>query len=246
LEARVRSEVAAREDAQGRAAHAQRMQALGQLAGGIAHDFNNILQAVHGGAGLIEKRTADPDGVKRLAHMIIDAANRGASITRRLLAFARRGDLRAERIDPAGLLDGLRDVLVQALGSPITVRVESGSGLHAVMADRGQLETVLVNLATNARDAMPDGGTLTLTAVSAEVIAKLDHSPGLGLGQYVRLAVTDTGIGMDQQHWLARWSRSSPLRRRIRAPASGSRWPRASPSKAAERVNDFETACVSV
>ena len=128
----------------------------------IAHDFNNILQSVHGGAGLIEKRAADPANVRRLALMLVKAADRGAAITGRLLAFARRGDLRAERIDPAGLLDGLRDVLAQTLGSPVTVRVESGPGLTAVMADRGQLETALVNLAINARDAMPNGGTVTL------------------------------------------------------------------------------------
>ena len=107
LEERVRAEVAAREDAQARAAHAERMQALGQLAGGIAHDFNNILQAVQGGAGLIEKRAADPASVRRLALTLVETAGRGAAITGRLLAFARRGDLRAERIDPAGLLDGL-------------------------------------------------------------------------------------------------------------------------------------------
>ena len=198
LEARVRAEVAAREDAQARAAHAERMQALGQLAGGIAHDFNNILQSVHGGAGLIEKRAADPASVRRLALMLVKAADRGAAITGRLLAFARRGDLRAERIDPAGLLDGLRDVLAQTLGSPITVRIESGPGLTAVMADRGQLETVLVNLATNARDAMPDGGTLTLAATAEEVIAPCVHLAGLKPGHYVRLAVTDTGTGMDR------------------------------------------------
>ena len=198
LEARVRAEVAAREDAQARAAHAQRMQALGQLSGGIAHDFNNILQAVQGGVELIERRAADPTTVTRLAHMVVGVADRGAAITRRLLSFARRGDLRAERIDPAGLLDGLRDVLVQTLGSPITIRVESGPGLPAVMADRGQLETVLVNLATNARDAMPDGGTLTLAAAAEEVVAPRVHPAGLKPGQYARLAVTDTGTGMDQ------------------------------------------------
>ena len=198
LEARVRAEVAAREDAQARAVHAERMQALGQLAGGIAHDFNNVLQAVHGGAGLIEKHAADPTSVRRLTHMMVEAAGRGASITRRLLAFARRGDLQAERIDPAGLLDGLRDVLAQTLGSPITVRVEAGPGLTAVMADRGQLETVLVNLATNARDAMPNGGTLTLAAAAEEIVAARVHLAGLMPGQYVRLAVTDTGTGMDR------------------------------------------------
>jgi len=198
LEEKVREEVAAREDAQARAAHAQRMQALGQLAGGIAHDFNNILQAVQSGAALIEHRAADPANVKNFARTLIAAAERGAAITRRLLAFARRGDLRAERIDPAGLLDGLRDVLAQTLGSPITVRVETGSQLPAVMADRGQLETVLVNLATNARDAMPGGGTLTLAAAAEEVPAAPGHPAGLQPGEYVRLAVTDTGTGMDR------------------------------------------------
>ena len=198
LEEKVREEVAAREDAQARAAHAQRMQALGQLAGGIAHDFNNILQAVQSGAALIEHRAADPANVKNFARTLIAAAERGAAITRRLLAFARRGDLRAERIDPAGLLDSLRDVLAQTLGSPITVRVETGSQLPAVMADRGQLETVLVNLATNARDAMPGGGTLTLAAAAEEVPAAPGHPAGLQPGEYVRLAVTDTGTGMDR------------------------------------------------
>ena len=198
LEERVQAEVAAREDAQARAAHSQRMQALGQLAGGIAHDFNNILQAVQSGAGLVERRAADPASVRRLAHMLLDTADRGAAVTRRLLAFARRGDLRAERIDPVGLLDGLRDVLAQTLGSPITVRVEGGAGLPAVMADRGQLETALVNLATNARDAMPDGGTLTLAAAAHEVTAAPAHPAGLKPGRYVSLAVTDTGTGMDQ------------------------------------------------
>jgi PAS domain S-box-containing protein len=198
LEERVREEMAAREDAQTRAAHAQRMQALGQLAGGIAHDFNNILQAVQSGGALIEKRAADAASVRRFARTVVSAAERGAAITRRLLSFARRGDLRAERIDPAGLLDGLRDVLAQTLGSPINVCVEGGTGLAAVMADRGQLETVLVNLATNARDAMPDGGTLTLAAATEEVTAAGVSPIGLKPGQYVRLAVADTGTGMDR------------------------------------------------
>ena len=175
------------------------MQALGQLAGGIAHDFNNVLQAVQGGVTLVAKRAADPASVKKFASEVLGAVERGASITRRLLAFARRGELRAERIDLVGLLDGLRDVLAQALGSPITVRINNdGTSLPAVMADRGQLETVLVNLATNARDAMSDGGTLTFSAVAEEFTAGLIHPAGLEPGQYVRLSVTDTGTGMDQ------------------------------------------------
>src|SRR5690349_6482244 len=101
-------------------------------------------------------RATDPASVKRFGKTVLGATERGASITRWLLAFAQRDELRAERIDTAGLLDGLRDVLAQTLGSPVEVRIESNHAwLPAVMADRGQLETVLVDLATNAGDAMP-------------------------------------------------------------------------------------------
>ncbi|CAH2602762.1 Histidine kinase [Rhodovastum atsumiense] len=199
LEERVRAEVAAREEAQERATHAQRLQALGQLAGGIAHDFNNILQAVETGTTLIVNRAADPASVRRFAATVLRATARGGAITRRLLAFARRDELRAERIDLPGLLEGLRDVLAQTLGSPITVRIALEEPvLPAVMADRGQLETVLVNLATNARDAMPGGGTLVFAATTELVAAGGPHRAGLQPGRYVRLAVTDSGTGMDR------------------------------------------------
>ncbi len=197
LEARVREEVVAREAAQTRAAHAERMQALGQLAGGIAHDLNNVLQAVQGGTMLIEKRAGDQENTKRLAGMVLEAVARGASITRRLLSFARRGDLRAEPVGPGALLDGLRDILTHALGANITVRVEIEPDLPKLLADKGQLETALVNLATNGRDAMADGGTLTLAAGRAMVTDDTPHPAGLAPGGYVRLRVTDTGTGID-------------------------------------------------
>jgi PAS domain S-box-containing protein len=197
LEARVREEIAAREAAQLRAAHAERMQALGQLAGGIAHDFNNVLQAVTGAAAIIERRSTDSADVRRLARMAADAAERGASITRRLLAFARRDDLRAEALDAAAVLDGLRDILVHTLGSAITVRVEAEPDLPPLLADKGPLETVLVNLATNARDAMPKGGMLVLSA-AAELVSEVGaHPAGLEPGRYLKLTVRDTGTGMD-------------------------------------------------
>jgi signal transduction histidine kinase/CheY-like chemotaxis protein len=183
--------------AQSRAAHAERMQALGQLAGGIAHDFNNILQAVQGGAALIDKRAADPNSVRRFARMILDATGRGTSITRRLLAFARRGELRAEPVEPEDLLSGLRDVLAHTLGSRITIEVQLAAGLPPLFADKGQLETVLVNLATNARDAMPDGGTLTLAASAETVEETATHPADLQSGHYVGLTVADTGTGID-------------------------------------------------
>ncbi|HET6308764.1 MAG TPA: PAS-domain containing protein, partial [Rhodopila sp.] len=184
--------------AQARAAHAERMQALGQLAGGIAHDFNNILQAVQGGATLIDSRAGDLESVRRFARMILGATERGTAITQRLLAFARRGELRAEPVEPAELLAGLRDVLLHTLGSGIAVEVASEDGVPPLLADKRQLETVLVNLATNARDAMPDGGTLTLLASGETVDEETNHPAELAAGAYVRLTVADTGAGMDE------------------------------------------------
>ena len=198
LEQRVRDEIAAREAAQQRAAHAERMQALGQIAGGIAHDFNNILQAVSGGAALIERRPEDPARVLRHARIVLDAAKRGASITSRLLAFSRRGDLRAENVDAAALLADMAEVLTHTLGGSVTCEVRAAPGLPPLFADRGQLETVLVNLATNARDAMPTGGTLSMTADADTVVSTAPHPAGLAPGRYVRIEVSDTGIGMDR------------------------------------------------
>jgi PAS domain S-box-containing protein len=197
LEKRVQSEVAAREAAQARAAHAERMQALGQLAGGIAHDLNNVLQAVQGAALLIERRARGADEIKRLTQMMLEATERGAAVTRRLLSFARQGDLRATAIDPVALLNGLMDILSHALGADVNMCVEAAADLPLLLADKGQLETVLVNLATNARDAMPRGGRLT---IGAEAFAAPDvaaHAGDLAAGAYIRLRVTDTGTGMD-------------------------------------------------
>ena len=189
------------EETQARLAHARRMEALGQLAGGIAHDFNNVLQTVQGSAELIERRTQGMDDVRRLARMVGEAAERGSTITRRLLAFSRRGELRAEAVDAAALLGGMRDILGHTLGGTVEVRVEAEPGLPMLLADKGQLETVLVNLATNARDAMPSGGTLTFSAALA--VADRDASlPQAGrlaplkAGRYVRLSAVDTGEGM--------------------------------------------------
>jgi PAS domain S-box-containing protein len=198
LETRVREEVAAREAAQARAAHAERIQALGQLAGGIAHDFNNVLQTVEGAVVLIERDAEDAQRVRRMARLLLDAIGRGASVTRRLLAFGRRGDLRSEALDPAELLADLREVLAHTLGAGAAVDIRVEAGVPLVLADKGQVETALVNLATNARDAMPDGGTLTLS-VAAEVVPPDGpaHPAGLAPGAYVRFRVADTGTGMD-------------------------------------------------
>jgi len=198
LEQRVREEMAAREAAQQRAAHAERMHALGQIAGGIAHDFNNVLQAVAGGAALIQRRADDRERVLRNARMVADAAHRGAAITSRLLAFSRRGNLRAEPVDPGALLTDMAEVLTHTLGGLVVCKVVVPAGLPPLLADRGQLETVLVNLATNARDAMPSGGTLTLSGREETVPTGGSHPAGLAPGAYIRIVVTDTGTGMDE------------------------------------------------
>ncbi|WP_169747461.1 ATP-binding protein [Belnapia moabensis] len=197
LEARVRQEVAAREEAQARLAHAQRMEALGQLAGGIAHDFNNVIQAVSGGVKLIEGSVDNPARVRRIGAMVREAAERGAAVTRRLLAFSRRSDLRAEPLDGQDLLVGMQEVLSHTLGGGIRVGVEVEAGLPPLLADRGQLETVLVNLAANARDALGGQGTITLSAAAALVAGEnAGVPPQLRLGAYVRLSVCDAGMGM--------------------------------------------------
>ena len=198
LEARVIQEVAAREAAQTRAAHAERMQALGQLAGGIAHDFNNVLQAVSGAMALMGRRADDAASIRRLARLASEATERGAAITRRLLAFGRRGDLRAEAIDAGQLLSELREILVHTLGAGIDVQVRADADLRPFVADKSQLETSLINLATNARDAMPRGGRLTMAA-TAEIVrdGSPGHPAGIAPGRYVRITVADGGTGMD-------------------------------------------------
>ncbi len=162
LEARVAQEVASREETQARLARAERLQALGQLAGGIAHDFNNVVQAVQASLELVRNRAENAEHVRRFAGMALSSAARGAAITQRLLAFVRHSDLRAEPIEVRSLLEELRDILVHSLGAGIDVRIAVEENLPPLVADRGQLETVLVNLATNGRDAMPEGGTLRI------------------------------------------------------------------------------------
>ena len=184
LEALIEARTKDLEQTQRRLAQAEKMTALGQLAGGIAHDLNNVLQAVQGGAGLIGRHASREADVRRLAALVTEAAERGGSVTRRLLAFARKGDLRAEPVALEPLLESMEHLLAHTLGPNVRLVVAAAPGLPPVLADRSQLETVLVNLATNARDAMPDGGTLTLQATKD--------------GDRVRLAVADDGAGMDE------------------------------------------------
>ncbi len=193
--ARKRTEAALAETEQ-RLRQTEKMSALGQLAGGVAHDFNNVLQAVQGGAALIERSAGQSEPLRRLAQTIVSAAERGASITRRLLVFGRHGELRSAPVDPTSLLNGLAELLTHTLGRGIDVVVDSAPNLPPLMADKDQLETVLINLATNARDAMGGAGRLALSADHVTVHETSNHPAGLTAGAYIQLSVSDSGIGM--------------------------------------------------
>ena len=194
LEARVEAAIRAREAVQVRLTQAEKLTALGQLAGGIAHDVNNVMQTVLSGATLIQRRSGDAQAVFRLAGMIAEAAERGASHTRRLLAYSRRGELKVEPVLPNPLLESLRELLGHTLGSEIRIEAAAEPDLPQLLTDRSQLETALINLATNARDAMPDGGVLKLAA--ARVTIDDGEPGGPPAGDFIRFAVEDTGVGI--------------------------------------------------
>ncbi|CAH2602582.1 Histidine kinase [Rhodovastum atsumiense] len=199
LEERVLQEVAAREAAQERARHAQHMQALGQVAGGVAHEFNNILQAVSGALALILRHPADTARVRHWADLTETATRRGSIVTSRLLAFARRAPFRVERIEVAPMLRGLGEILAHTLGGRVKVRIEAAPDLPALATDRAELETALVNLATNGRDAMAEGGTLTIAAIGVEAGAEPPEAAATPprSGRFIRISVSDEGSGMD-------------------------------------------------
>ena len=197
-EARVRRETASRVAAQEELALKRRLDALGQLAGGVAHDFANVLQTVQAGVRLAENNLdRDPAKTRRMLAAIGEAARRGNAVTRRLLGFARRGELRTEPVRVDAVLADLQEVLVHTLNCPgLEIRCEIDADLPPIVADRGELETVLVNLATNARDAMPAGGLLRFAVVPEHVLQPQD---GLRPGRYLRLSAEDTGCGMSEQ-----------------------------------------------
>ena len=179
-------------------ATAQRMETLGQLAGGVAHDINNVLQTIAAASGLIEKRSTQPAEVTRLNRLIGRTTDRASAVVNRLLAFARRSELRSAHLDVSALLTSLTEVLNHTLGGAVSVALQIDPAIPHLWADAGQLETVLVNLATNARDAMPLGGTIAIAAAAERCDACAPHPAGLSPGSYVRLSVTDGGVGMDE------------------------------------------------
>ncbi|WP_336355754.1 PAS domain S-box protein [Pseudomonas granadensis] len=176
---------------------AQKMQAIGQLSGGIAHDFNNLLTVILGNLEIVQKRMGADPKISRLLENATQGALRGVSLTQRMLAFARRQELKTESVDIAQLVQGITGLLRSSLGPGIRIETLFPDDLQPVLADNNQLELALLNLATNARDAMPDGGTVTITA-QPQVVLELGDSQ-LPAGRYVCLSLTDTGEGMDAQ-----------------------------------------------
>jgi len=174
----------------------QKMEALGQLTGGIGHDFNNLLTAVLGSLELLRKRLPDDPKAERLLDNAVQGARRGAALTQRLLAFARKQELNPAAVDLPTLVRGMKTLIETALGPTVTVETRLPLKLKSVLADPNQLEMALLNLAVNARDAMPDGGKIVVEVREAR-LAEGELSP-LAAGAYVCLAVRDTGVGMSE------------------------------------------------
>jgi PAS domain S-box-containing protein len=178
-------------------AQAQRMEAVGRLAGGIAHDFNNILTAISGFAELAAAELSSDDPVARDIDQILKASDRAAGLTKALLAFSRRQVIQPRLIDINEVLDGLTPMLGRLIGEDLQLIVRLDPMLGLTMADRAQLEQVVLNMAVNARDAMPSGGTLTIATGNVDVdAAQARAQVGATAGPYVTLTVTDTGVGM--------------------------------------------------
>ncbi|UIJ74137.1 PAS domain-containing sensor histidine kinase [Aurantimonas sp. HBX-1] len=176
-------------------AQSQKMEAIGQLTGGIAHDFNNLLTAVLGSLELARKRVADDPAVLALIDNALKGVERGASLTQRMLAFARRQDLEPRPVDLRDLVDGMNAFLQRSLGPQVTIRTQFPDRLAPVQVDPVQLETALLNLFVNARDAMDGTGEILVEASEERVT---DGGGELVPGRYVRLAVIDSGEGMDE------------------------------------------------
>jgi signal transduction histidine kinase/DNA-binding response OmpR family regulator len=178
----------------------QRLEAIGQLAGGIAHDFNNLLTAIRGYSELAQRGLEQDDPRRSDIDEVIANADRAAALTRQLLAFSRNQALQPQVLDPAAIVESIVPTLRRLLGEHVELASHQAPGLGRITVDPSQLEQVIVNLAVNARDAMPDGGKLTIELSNVEFDpADVASHPGAVPGLYVLLAVSDTGIGMDEE-----------------------------------------------
>jgi signal transduction histidine kinase len=194
---KLREEIASREQAQAALLQAQKIEALGQLVGGVAHDFNNLLMAVIGNLDLLSKKLGQDARLHRLLNGAMEGARRGATLTQRLLAFARKQELKAQATDVRSLVENMMGLIDRSVGPMVRVELEAEGIVPAVDVDPNQLEMALLNLAVNARDAMVSGGVLTIGLT----VQNVDDDDKLGIlpGRYAVLSVKDTGEGMDSE-----------------------------------------------
>ena len=199
LEARVREAVAERERAEEQLRQSQKMEAVGQLTGGIAHDFNNLLTGIVGSLDLMQTRINEgrTENLTRYAGLAMASAQRAAALTHRLLAFSRRQPLESRPVDANRLVSSMDELMRRTLGERVQLEVVVAGGLWLTLCDPNQLENAILNLAINARDAMPEGGRLTIETANSHLDdAYASREIGVRAGQYVCVSVTDTGAGM--------------------------------------------------
>jgi signal transduction histidine kinase/CheY-like chemotaxis protein len=198
--AALRQETITRQTAEGQVRQVQKMEAIGQLTGGIAHDFNNMLAIVIGSVDMARRRLARGDtNIAKYLDGALEGANRGAALTRRLLAFSRQQALEPAIIDLNALVQDMAELLRRTIGEQVELESVLGGGLWRARVDPGQLESAILNLAVNARDAMPGGGRLTIETLNASLDDDYAaHHGDVVAGQYVLVAVSDTGAGMTQ------------------------------------------------
>jgi two-component system cell cycle sensor histidine kinase/response regulator CckA len=193
-------DISERKRLEGQLAQAQKMESVGRLAGGIAHDFNNLLTVMIGYAELLHTSDEMPSAFRSAVSEILAAARRAADLTGRMLTFARKQRVQPRAVNVNDVIRGVEGLLRRIIGEDVRLDVRAAQELPLVLIDPAQLEQVLMNLAVNARDAMPHGGTLTIVSDMGGVTDEQSRrSPGLRPGQYVRVAVTDTGVGMEAE-----------------------------------------------
>jgi signal transduction histidine kinase len=175
----------------------QKLEAMGQLTGGVAHDFNNLLSPIIGGLDMLQRRKVGDERAQRMIDGALQSAERAKTLVQRLLAFARRQPLQPTAIDLTSLVEGMADLVSSTSGPQVNVLVDVADNLPPALADANQLEMAVLNLSVNSRDAMPEGGTLTISASLEQTDG--GHRSQLPAGHYIRLAVADTGVGMDKE-----------------------------------------------
>ena len=198
LERRVEERTAEHESTVAQLHEVQKLETLGQLTGGVAHDFNNLLTPITGALDLLHKQYGDKDPRSaRLLGNALKAADRAKMLVQRLLGFARRQTLQTEPSDIVRLIGGMRDLIASSVGPTIEIRIQSDDSIPAAIVDPNQLELAILNLSVNARDAMPDGGQLTISV--RKVAVRAGMVPMLATGEYVRVSVIDEGCGMSSE-----------------------------------------------